>query len=94
MTESSSDSRTVIRLALFIPALVVLLRALEEKQSGPLTRRQVEETTEKGTCMVVEHRHAQQMERARGYADIDPQLAWEQWCVVRDNRAQATSSRD
>jgi hypothetical protein len=21
-----------------------------------------------------------------GYADIDPDLAWEQWCVVRANR--------
>jgi len=34
----------------------------------------------------VEHRRAQEMERARGYADIDPELAWEQWCVVRANR--------
>jgi hypothetical protein len=69
---------------LFMPPLVVLLHALEQK-TGPLTRRQVEETTERGTCVAVEHRHAQEMERARGYADIDPDLAWEQWCVVRAN---------
>jgi hypothetical protein len=71
--------------SLFVPALVVLLHALE-RQSGPLTRLQVEETTQQGTCVAVEHRHAQEMERARGYADIDPEFAWEQWCVVRANR--------
>jgi hypothetical protein len=70
---------------LFMPPLVVLLHALEQK-AGPLTRRQVEETTRQGTCMAVEHRHAQKMERARGYADIDPELAWEQWCIVRANQ--------
>jgi len=70
---------------LFVPPLVELLHALEQK-AGPLTRSQVEETTEQATCVAVEHRHAQQMERARGYADIDPELAWEQWCVVRANR--------
>lgn len=70
---------------LFVPALVILLRALEDK-GGPLTRRQVEETTEQGACVAVTHRDAQEMERARGYADIDPELAWEQWCVVRANR--------
>ena len=31
-------------------------------------------------------RDAQKLERSRGYADIDPELAREQWCVVRDNR--------
>ena len=71
--------------SLFVPALVVLLHALEQK-AGPLTRRQVEETTQHGACIAVEHRQAREMERTRGYADIDPELAWEQWCVVRDNR--------
>jgi hypothetical protein len=70
---------------LFMPALVVLLQALEEK-GGPLTRRQVEETTAGGTCVAMQHRDAQAMERARGYADIDPERAWEQWQVVRANR--------
>lgn len=70
---------------LFVPALVVLLHALEQK-SGPLTRRQVEDTTMKAVCVAVEHRHAQEMERSRGYADIDPELAWDQWCVIRANR--------
>jgi hypothetical protein len=73
---------------LFMPALVVLLQALEDK-SGPLTQRQVEEMTAKGTSLTMKHRDAQKMERSRGYADIDPELAWEQWCVVRANRDRA-----
>jgi hypothetical protein len=74
----------------FMPSLVASLQALEAK-SGPLTREQVEKTTLKGTCVAVQHRLAQQMERARGYADIDPDLAWEQWCVVRANRGPVGS---
>lgn len=72
---------------LFMPALVVRLQAAENA-SGSLTRGQVEEITEQGTCVMVEHRHAQAMERLRGYADIDPELAWEQWRVVCANRDQ------
>lgn len=70
---------------LFMPALVVLLENLEQR-SGPLTRRQVEEATERATCMAVEHRHARDMERSRGYADIEPELAWEQWSTLRKTR--------
>jgi hypothetical protein len=76
---------------LFVPSLVALLSALEDK-SGSLTRVQVEEATEQATCIAVEHRHAQEMERTRGYADIDPHLAWQQWCVVRGNRAAGNVS--
>jgi len=67
---------------LFVPSLVAVLTALEKK-SGPLTRDQVEEATRQGSCIAVAHRHAREMERTRGYVDIDPELAWEQWCVVR-----------
>jgi hypothetical protein len=91
LSAEGAQARAQVQLhPLFIPALVVLLHALE-KQSGPLTRRQVEETTKQGTCAAVEHRHAQEMERARGYADIDPELAWEQWCVVRANRVAGSA---
>ena len=70
---------------LFVPPLVDVLQAIEDK-SGPATRGQVEETVRRGTCMAVEHGEARALERARGYVDIDPQLAWEQWCVVRARR--------
>jgi hypothetical protein len=91
LSAEGGQARTQTELhLLFVPALVVLLQALEEK-GGPLTRAQVEETTGAATCMAVKHRHAQEMERSRGYADIDPELAWEQWCVVRTNRIRSAS---
>jgi hypothetical protein len=32
---------------------------------------------------MMEHGRARSLERSRGYADIDPELAWEQWNLVR-----------
>lgn len=74
----------------FVPSLVVMLQGLERK-NGPLTREQVEELISKSPCMAIQHRDAQKMERALGFADIDPKLAWEQWCVVRANRGNTDS---
>ncbi len=68
----------------FIPALVTVLAALE-RQEGALTRQQVEAIRDKAACMAVSHRDAQKLERSRGYADIDPELVWEQWQVVSGN---------
>jgi hypothetical protein len=31
----------------------------------------------------MEPRDAQKLERERGYSDLDPELAWEQWSLVR-----------
>jgi hypothetical protein len=32
------------------------------------------------------HADARALERSRGYADIDPELAWEQWTIVREGK--------
>jgi hypothetical protein len=48
-----------------------------------LTKQQVESTRDQGACVAMEPRDAQQLERARGYSDLDPELVWEQWRVVR-----------
>jgi hypothetical protein len=34
-------------------------------------------------CIEMSPRNAQQMERKRGYADLEPALAWEQWQIAR-----------
>lgn len=69
----------------FMPSLVSLLTTLEQ-QHGPLTRAQVEAATRGAVCMAVDPRAAQQLERTRGYADLDPELVWDQWSVLRANR--------
>ena len=73
----------------FVPALVAVLTALEA-ENGPLTPALVEQARDNAACIAMEHRDAQTLERSRGYADIDPELAWEQWCVVRATAAQRT----
>jgi hypothetical protein len=67
----------------FMPSLHALLRALEDKQGKPLTKQQVEAARDTGTCIAMEPRDQQRLERERGYADLDPELAWEQWKLVR-----------
>jgi hypothetical protein len=64
----------------FIPALRAILAAQPEK----LTKKQVEAIRDDGACVMMTPRDVQRLERERGYADIDPELAWEQWKLVRD----------
>lgn len=68
----------------FIPALRVLLRALELKEAEALSKERVESVRDEGTCIVMDQKDAQGLERTRGYADLDPELIWEQWQLVRE----------
>jgi hypothetical protein len=67
----------------FMPSLAAVLYASEEENGQPLTREQVEELTSQAVCMTMEHSDAQKFERERGYADLDPEQAWDQWQIVR-----------
>jgi hypothetical protein len=67
----------------FMPTLHAILAALEMKNGKPLTKKQVEAARDQGACIAMEPRDAQKLERERGYADLDPELVWEQWQLVR-----------
>lgn len=67
----------------FMPQLLVLLAALEAKNGKPLTKEQVEAVRDRGACIAMTPRDAQKVERQRGFSDLDPELAWEQWQVAR-----------
>lgn len=66
-----------------MPSLVAMLVAAERKEGRPLTRAEVEELVEKSPAIAMERRDALAIEQSRGYADIEPELAWEQWQIVR-----------
>jgi hypothetical protein len=66
-----------------IPSLVSLLLAGERSKGSPLTEREVEHLVAKSTATMLQARDVLALERARGYADIEPELAWEQWQIVR-----------
>jgi hypothetical protein len=80
-----ADSRSDLR-PVFIPALVALLGSAEEKAGRRLRREEVERLTSEGICMMMPHADAKKLERSRGYADLEPELAWRQWQVVRESR--------
>jgi hypothetical protein len=80
--ESRSERRPV-----FIPSLVALLTAAEEKAGRRLRRAEVERLTSEGVCMMMTHADAKNLERGRGYADLEPELVWRQWQVLRKSHA-------
>ncbi|MFN0248391.1 MAG: hypothetical protein ACKV2T_15980 [Kofleriaceae bacterium] len=67
-----------------VPVFIPALRAVLAAQSGKLTKKLVEAIRDDGACVMMTPRDAQRLERERGYADVDPELAWEQWKLVRD----------
>lgn len=81
-----ADSRGELR-PVFIPALAAVLGAAEEKAGRRLSREEVERLTHEGACMMMTHADATKLERSRGYADLEPELAWMQWQVLREPRA-------
>jgi hypothetical protein len=72
-----------------MPALIPTLLAAESSKRKPLTEAEVEAIVAKCTAVALEPRDVLALERSRGYADIEPELAWEQWQIVRRSSAAA-----
>jgi len=66
-----------------MPSLVALLLAAERSKGSPLTRPEVEAIVAKSAAIMMNPRDVRALERSRGYADIEPELAWPQWQIVR-----------
>lgn len=66
-----------------IPSLTAQLMAAENSKGRALSRREVEAVTSKATAVAMSPKDVLALERSRGYADIEPELAWEQWQIVR-----------
>ena len=67
----------------FVPPLRLVLEAVEHERGTPLDEADVLAVRDGAACVAMDPRQAQAMERARGLADLDAALAWEQWQVVR-----------
>lgn len=70
----------------FMPSLAAVLTDAEKKAGKKLTKKQVETIRDEAPCMTMDHRDAQRLERKRGYADLEPSLAYEQWQVLQSRR--------
>jgi hypothetical protein len=67
----------------FIPPLVAVLLAAERAAGRPLTESEVLEIRDGATCIAVRPAALAAMAAERGYDDLDPERAWEQWTDAR-----------
>jgi hypothetical protein len=68
-----------------VPALVAVLLAKEREKGAPLTKEEVEDITDKAECMAMPRHARRKVDESRGYEDIDPEHAWEQWQEIRQD---------
>lgn len=63
----------------FVPALIVVLTTKEKKIGRPLSKEEVESIRDNATAIRLTAEIANDMIKARGYSDIDPENVWEEW---------------
>ncbi|MDB0566545.1 hypothetical protein AB6Q13_11495 [Ralstonia solanacearum] len=66
-----------------VPALAAILLSVERKKGEPLTKEEVEVLRDNVNVMVVSAEAAKAVEDKRGYTDIEPSRAWQEWQVLR-----------
>jgi hypothetical protein len=67
----------------FVPPLVTLLVNAERQKGSSLDPAEVAAVRDRGVCIMLPESEAVKLAQARGYGDIDPERAWEQWQAVR-----------
>jgi hypothetical protein len=72
-----------------MPALVAILLHAERTKGTPLTEAEVLRIRDECACVALGTVAAQMMAEKRGYDDIDPENAWEDWQAVRGSLAAA-----
>ncbi len=70
-------------IPVFIPALVAVLQRAEKLKGAPLTEEEVLSIRDRSPCMMLSRSDVAMLAGKRGYDDLDPNRAWEQWQEVR-----------
>lgn len=83
LPEGAPRRDVVDPVPVIIPALSAILSAEEKRLGRALVRDEVETIVKKSQAIALPLADAIALERSRGYADIDPELAWAQWSIVR-----------
>jgi hypothetical protein len=69
--------------SVFIPALVAVLLSKEREFGRELTQQEVESIRDSATAVRMSVDVAKEMIKERGYLDIDPENAWEEWLMYK-----------
>jgi hypothetical protein len=72
----------------FIPSLVSVLLAKEEKKGTALTREEVLEIRDNAGVATVPASAVHAGDQARGYRDLDPARCWEEWLAFRAEQSR------
>ena len=67
----------------FVPTLMAVLTAAENKKGMPLTELEVCDIRDQATCVAISFSTALEMEEQRGYPDIVAEDCWNEWQRVR-----------
>ncbi|MFO0697082.1 MAG: hypothetical protein U0230_26140 [Polyangiales bacterium] len=86
LPEDAPPRRVVDPVPVVVPSLVAILTAAEREKGRPLGREEVEAIVDKSAAMTMSLEDALALEKSRGYADLDPELAYEQWSIVRETQ--------
>jgi hypothetical protein len=80
----------------FVPPLITLLVNAERQKGSPLNPGEVAAVRDRGVRIMLARSEATKLAKARGYDDIDPDNAWDQWQVARQQipKESAPQSRD
>jgi hypothetical protein len=72
-----------------IPSLVAVLLNMENSKGTALTKEEVLDATENCECKVLTREQHAKVVARRGYEDIDPEYAWEDWLSFRSANSTA-----
>jgi hypothetical protein len=67
----------------FVPSLVSVLLGRDREKGEALVREEVLAIRDGATCVALPRSEAAAIAKQRGYRDIDPEKAWEEWCAIR-----------
>lgn len=67
----------------FVPALVSLLKAAEDRKGSQLSEDEVLEIRDNATATAMPFSVAVALEKERGYEDIVPEECWKEWQRVQ-----------
>ena len=67
----------------FMPALVAVLLNRDKAKGSPLTEAEVLEIRDACNVVMSPLDVARKVAESRGYEDIDPERAWEEWTAIR-----------
>lgn len=70
-------------VTIFMPSLAALLRASEKQRGRQLLEKEVYAIRDSATVTMVSREKAEEMERKRGYKDINPENCWAEWQELR-----------